>query len=74
MRNYKRMERRRIVFTIGVTYDTGSELPPKIPDIIRKAVETDSRTQFDRAHFARYGESSLEFEAVYYVLSADYNH
>jgi len=30
-------------------------------------------TVFDRAHFASYGDFSLIFEAVYYVLSSDYN-
>ncbi|HUX14265.1 MAG TPA: mechanosensitive ion channel family protein [Spirochaetia bacterium] len=74
VRNYKRMERRRIVFTIGVTYDTGSKLLRQIPEIIRAAIESDPRTQFDRAHFAKYGDSSLDFEVVYYVLSAEYNH
>jgi small-conductance mechanosensitive channel len=73
VRNYKRMERRRIVFTIGVTYDTGSKLLRQIPDIIRNAIEAEESTQFDRAHFAKYGDSSLDFEVVYYVLSADYN-
>jgi small-conductance mechanosensitive channel len=29
--------------------------------------------RFDRAHFASYGDSSLDVELVYYVLSADYN-
>lgn len=73
VRNYKRMERRRIVFTIGVTYDTGSKLLRQIPGIIRNAIEAEESTQFDRAHFAKYGDSSLDFEVVYYVLSADYN-
>ena len=28
---------------------------------------------FDRAHFASYGASSIDFEVVYYVISADRN-
>ncbi len=28
--------------------------------------------RFDRAHFKEYGDSSLNFEVVYYVLSPDY--
>jgi small-conductance mechanosensitive channel len=30
-------------------------------------------TRFDRAHFAGFGDSSLDFEVVYYALTADYN-
>ncbi len=28
--------------------------------------------RFDRSHFASYGDSSLNFETVYYVESSDY--
>ena len=28
--------------------------------------------RFDRSHFASYGDSSLNFETVYFVESADY--
>ncbi|MBU4141177.1 MAG: mechanosensitive ion channel family protein, partial [Candidatus Omnitrophica bacterium] len=30
-------------------------------------------TGFDRAHFFSYGDFSLIFETVYYVMSRDYN-
>lgn len=76
--NYKRMERRRIVFKLGVVYQTSLEQVKQIPDVLRKAVEAQNEGQeeiliFDRAHFASYGESSLNFEVVYNVLSSDYN-
>jgi small-conductance mechanosensitive channel len=29
--------------------------------------------RFDRGHFSGFGNSSLDFEFVYYILSADYN-
>ena len=28
--------------------------------------------RFDRSHFVSYGESALNFETVYFVLTADY--
>ncbi|WPP48305.1 mechanosensitive ion channel family protein [Catalinimonas niigatensis] len=72
--NYKRMQRRRIVFKIGVIYQTSLEQVKEIPAVLRAAVESQKElTQFDRAHFQAYGESSLDFEVVYFVLSADYN-
>lgn len=73
IQNYKRMQQRRIVFSIRVTYRTPVEQVAAIPALIRAQIEQQPDTRFDRAHLARLGESALEFEAVYYVMSADYN-
>jgi small-conductance mechanosensitive channel len=67
------MWERRIVFSIGVTYETPYEKLSHIPTIIQKVIESQEKARFDRAHFASYGDFSLNFEIVYYVLSADYN-
>ena len=71
--NYKRMQRRRIVFGVNVIYQTPLEQVREIPSILRSAVETQELAQFDRAHFKAYGDSSLDFEIVYIVLTADFN-
>ena len=73
IRNYGRMYERRVVFNIGVTYDTSRELLRRIPGMIRAAVEARDQTRFDRSHFMKYGDYALQFETVYYVLSPDYN-
>lgn len=73
IRNYKRMRERRALFSIGVTYDTGQEKLRRIPGLIREAVEAQPDTRFDRAHFKGFGDSSLDFETVYYMLVPDYN-
>ncbi|MEP7314286.1 MAG: mechanosensitive ion channel family protein [Pseudomonadota bacterium] len=73
VRNYGRMLERRVVMTHGVTYDTPIEKIERIPAIIRAAIEAQKDTRFDRSHFAKHGSTSLDFESVYYVLSADYN-
>ena len=73
IRNYGRMFERRVVFTIGVTYQTPREMLIKIPIIIREAIEEQHKTRFDRSHFKEYGNSALVFESVYYVLGSDYN-
>ena len=72
IRNYKRMYERRVLFTIGVTYDTPREKLERIPATIREAVEAQEGVRFDRAHFFRFSDSSLDIETVYYVLSPDY--
>lgn len=73
IRNYGRMYERRIVFSLGVTYQTPSETLRRIPEIVREAVESQDTVRFDRSHFQKYGDFALIFETVYYVLSSDYN-
>lgn len=71
--NYKRMEKRRIVFSFGVVYQTPAAKLKKIPAIVKEIVESTPGNTFDRAHFSTYGDFSLNFEVVYFVMSADYN-
>ena len=74
IRNYGRMMERRVVFSVGVTYQTSIEQLKLIPKIIREAIESHAdNVRFDRSHFKEYGDFALTFETVYYVLSADYN-
>ncbi|MEM7436711.1 MAG: mechanosensitive ion channel family protein [Myxococcota bacterium] len=73
IRNFGRMYRRRVVFGIGVVYQTSHEQLERIPSVIQEAIERHAQTTFDRSHFATYGDSSLDFETVYYVESPDYN-
>jgi small-conductance mechanosensitive channel len=74
IRNYGRMYERRVVSSIGVTYQTPAAKLRRIPEIIREIVQGQSKVRFDRAHFQKLGDSSLAFEFVYYVLTPDYNH
>lgn len=71
--NYKRMEKRRVVFSFGVVYQTPASKIKKIPSIVKEIVQRDPGNTFDRAHFASYGDFSLNFEVVYYVMTPDYN-
>ena len=71
--NYKRMQRRRIVFTIGVTYQTTAEQLKEIPSLIRNTIDKQENATIDRVHFSSYGDFSLNFETVYFVESSDYN-
>ena len=73
IRNYKRMQERRVMFTVGVEYSTASDKLKRIPQMIKDIIESIQSTRFDRSHFMSYGDFSLNFETVYYVLSPDYN-
>jgi len=72
VRNYKRMEKRRVLFRLGVTYQTPYEKLKEIPGIIRGIIEGIEDSVFDRAHFSSYGDFSLVFEVVFYVMDRDY--
>jgi small-conductance mechanosensitive channel len=71
--NYKRLNRRRVVFSIDVDYHTSLEKLKLIPDKLRYIVEQQDNVVFDRSHFAAFKDWSLRFEVVYHVLSADFN-
>jgi small-conductance mechanosensitive channel len=73
VRNFKKLERRRIVFAVKVTYDTPIEKLKKIPKIIGKIIENSELAELDRAHFQQFGDFSLDFEVVYYITTSDYN-
>ncbi|MFW6287757.1 MAG: mechanosensitive ion channel family protein [bacterium] len=73
IKNYKRMEKRRILFKFGVVYHTPVEKLEKIPEIIKEIIGKMEMTEFERCHFQSYGEYSLIFEVVYYILDKDYN-
>src|SRR5665648_341227 len=73
VRNYKRMNRRRIVFKFGVIYQTTLTQLKKIPQIVEEIITQIPEATFDRAHFASYADFSLNFEVVYYINNGDYN-
>ena len=72
VRNFGRMEQRRVVFSLGVTYQTPADKLERIPSLIRSAIDAQQGARFDRSHFSSYGDSALSFETVYYVESSDY--
>jgi len=72
IRNYKRMERRRINFSLGVTYQTPAEKLAVIPQMIAEIISAEKEATFDRCHFRQFGDSALIFDIVYYVETADF--
>lgn len=71
--NYKRQQQRRVVLHIKVMYDTSPESLQEIPHILKEAISTKEKTKFDRAHLQGLADHFINFEAVYTVLTADFN-
>lgn len=70
--NYKRMDERRVTFTLSVAYETPPQKLEKIPVMIQEIFQANKIAQLDRAHLKTLGSSSLDFEVVYWVESSDY--
>jgi small-conductance mechanosensitive channel len=73
IQNFKRMQERRVVVRLAVTYQTPMDLVEQLPAALRQCVESQPKARFDRAHFVGFGASSLDFEIVYLVRDAGYD-
>ncbi|MCK0538411.1 mechanosensitive ion channel family protein [Alcanivorax quisquiliarum] len=73
VRNYKRMETRRVEFRFGITYDTDADKIRAVTRLVEQVIRDEPEARFDRAHFLAFDEQRLTIEVVYIVLSADYN-
>ena len=71
--NYKKMEKRRIVFHFGVTYDTPADILKDISKWTEDIINRQELAETDRVNLQEFGDSSLTYEAVYYLDSSDYN-
>lgn len=72
IRNFRRMNERRIEFTIAVAYDTDADQLPKIVELMKQLI-AQHEVRFERAHFTGFGEVGLTFQAVYHMPTPDYN-
>jgi len=72
LRNFKKMENRRVIFSLGVTYGTSMEQLKKIPALLKNIIDSCDNVEFQRVHFKELGTFSLNFEIVYLLNSPDY--
>ncbi len=72
IQNFKKMQKRRIVFSFGLTYETPVAKLKKANEIVSEAIQKEKLSEFDRIHFTKFGDSALNFEVVYNILSGDY--
>lgn len=70
--NQRRILERRVVLQIGVIYQTTPDQLDAIPHEIEAIIRGREHCRFDRAHFFRFGDSSLDFEIVFHVTVPEY--
>jgi small-conductance mechanosensitive channel len=73
IRNWKRMEQRRIAFNVDLAFDTPPDKVAGVPAMMRQIIEAQPLARFDRCHWLTTEPSGLRLETVYFVLDADYN-
>ncbi|MEL6361671.1 MAG: mechanosensitive ion channel family protein [Pseudomonadota bacterium] len=73
IRNFRRMERRRASFDVGVVYSTPHGALQAIPSLIKDAIDRTEGVSFDRSNFKAFGASALEFETVFWVNDREYD-
>ena len=70
--NFADMSQRRMIYKIGVTYNTSIENMQEIPSLIENIIAPLEHADFNRCHFTEFADSSLNFELVYYIDTRDY--
>ena len=69
--NMTRLARRRTRFGIGVIYQTNPDEARRIPALLKKIVE-ENEAVFVRSGFVGFGDSSINFELDFDIMSSDY--
>jgi small-conductance mechanosensitive channel len=72
VRNFGRLAERRALFLLDVHYETPVAALAAVPRVVREIIEATPDARFDRCHFLRCTDKSLQFETVYWVTRADY--
>jgi small-conductance mechanosensitive channel len=73
LRNFGRMEERRVLVNLGLVYQTPAERVERAVALVREVAAARQGVRLDRVHFRAFGEFALFIEVVYFVTSADYS-
>lgn len=71
--NFRQMQKRRALFSLGLIYETKFDLLERVPSIIRGVIEAQEKTEFERCNFKSYGDFSLNYEVSFYAKVDSYN-
>ncbi|MCP4136232.1 MAG: mechanosensitive ion channel [bacterium] len=72
IKNYKRMEKRTVIFSVGVACETPVDKLKAVPGIVETIVTSIEDTEFNRTHLKTFGEYSLDFEVCYAITTREY--
>ena len=72
VQNFGRLERRRVLMTLGFAYETPNSRLEKVPEAMQTIIKSVEQTEFERVYFKAFGDSALQYELSYYVNSSDF--
>jgi len=71
--NFRLLERRRDVIVLNIPYGLPRKALEEVPGIVKKVISSSGKlATYDRCHLRDFADSSIQFEIVYYVETADY--
>ncbi len=70
--NFAHLHRRRVIFAIGVIYQTSPAMLRELPALLEEQVRAAGH-EFIRSSFVTFGPSSLDFELLFDVYSEDFD-
>lgn len=73
VQNFKKMQKRRVVSSFGILYETPVEKIKNIKQIVTNIFNNLENAELSRVHFKQLGDFSLNFEVVYNITTGDYN-
>lgn len=72
LRNFNRLDHRRLVHQFGVIYQTAPDVLSRIPDIVAEIVKAERICRIVRCGMVGLGASSLDYEVQFDAFSPDY--
>ena len=73
LRNFARLERRRVLVKVGVIYQVTAAQAEAIPGMFREIVEADAKCTLVRSGMVGFGASSLDYELQFDVATSSYD-
>jgi small-conductance mechanosensitive channel len=70
--NFKRMNTRRVQFTLRINPATQPELAAKVPPALSKIIETKDKVKLDHVNLTVLDQNFIEFDIVYNLSDANY--
>ncbi len=73
IRNFKRMEERRILFLLHIEHTTPHKKLMNISSLLKNVIDHQVQARFERANLKSLGLISIDYEIVYWVTDRDMN-
>ena len=71
VRNFQRLERRRVLIQLRLSYQTPSAKLEKLPEMVSQIVQAHPYVTYGKCYFKSYTESAILYEAFYHLETPD---